>query len=159
MIVEIILLIFILWIYATFSSKNSNFTNCKDNGIIDEFERDEITTLKYLRRVIDTICLELNITEIFDLKRQNTKTFAENNIIYVVIFDKTNELYELNTIVYYVVHVLTHLVIKSETHESKFIQMQKKILTIVKNYKFYDPEISLDKNYPCLTCLKSAKKN
>jgi len=77
-----------------------------------------------------------------------TFTNKSKSIIYLVLWDpKSNSLFDDNTILYSLLHELSHILSPSPYHDTLFNLIESHLLQSAQDLGFYDPSIPFNKNY------------
>lgn len=150
---ELLLVIIIIWIYATYSSANSNLVSKKCLAACQMTKEKKIReSLTLMSKLIDMLCYNLDLAEIFQVK-----VGKQNNIIgktiYLILWDENRNMkFDDNTIAFNLIHIFTHHLTESSKHNKIYKAKNNELLKIATRLKFYHPEIPLEPGYPKNIC-------
>lgn len=142
----IIVMIFMLIMFYTPIIQN----NSKSNN--DERER----VVDWLKMVVDHVCRKCNMNPNYELRTDTNITYTEKSIfnyntsgvIYLAIWDNIdNKLFQINTLVYSVLHEIAHVLSPSIKHEPPFDTIESLLLTTAHQLSYYNPNIPHDPHY------------
>lgn len=105
--------------------------------------------IKGLKNKINNILEHENIKIYYDIVESYNITYTTNKkLIHLVIWNnKENKYYDDNTLLYVLIHEITHIIC-NDNHESKnFNYIEEKLLKTAYNYNYYNDQINSE--YPC----------
>lgn len=135
-VIILILLFLVVYLLIKVYNPNTKATNSQD------------IRLKAIKSELKQILKEDNIKCDFVIKESNyTKSYTEDDIIYLTLFDSSNQPYDTNTIRYLAIHQLAHLVSNNKyDHTDLFNVLEDRYQKIAaKKFGF---ELNLRKKYP-----------
>lgn len=141
----IIIIIVLIWIYVRFDITWNH----------SEFIRQEKIkeTVQWLYRSVNDICYNCDMAPIYEIRESFHITYSEkiNNtkgIIYLVIWDNEHQsVFNRNTLLYSVIHEITHILSPSINHKEPFDSIETLLLNKAVELLYYDPNIPLEPNY------------
>lgn len=146
MILELLILIFILWL-ATTPPRLPKKSYLEYNNKIQE-------KLDFIYANLQNLLLQDNLNLKFTLNPSDKQTYTENKShIYLVLTKSNGQFYDDNTLIYAAIHELSHIICPSsnneDPHTSIFETIQNHYLNLAKEYKLYNPNKPIDPDYPC----------
>lgn len=113
-------------------------------------------TIKWLYRSVNDICYHSNMSPIYEIIENDQITYTEKiikndiskGIIYLVIWDDThNRLFQTNTLIYAILHEITHIISPSSHHEAPFDSIENILLNKAIALGYYDRDIPFESHY------------
>lgn len=143
MILEILLLIFILWLVS-----QGVYRKDRRNTRIDRVEEK----IAEIIAILDEICYRSNIDPSYSIEVSDTHTYVENKYaIHLVVWNQEkNCLYDDQTLISAAIHELTHILCPGRDHSPLFNSMEEHFQDLAIEIGVFDPEKDPDSTYPCL---------
>lgn len=146
--VVVALVIVLLLVYVKY---NPNYTN-------HNFHRNQQINLtkKWLYKCVNDVCNHCNMNPLYEIKENSVITYTEKltsshsikGTINLVIWDeKTQNLFNRNTLVYAVLHEISHILSPSTDHNPPFDSIESTLLKKAQELSYYDPKIPIEPNY------------
>lgn len=116
-------------------------------------------TIQWLYRAVNDICYRCNMSPIYDIVETTQITYTDkitkpHNIkgtIYLVLWnDRHGRVFSHNTLIYAMLHEITHILSPSIHHEPPFDSIEAILINMAINLGYYDPNIPMESNYMTL---------
>lgn len=150
-IISILILLLLIWIYLRYDCK-ANHSNIVRAETVNQ-------TIKWLYQTINHICNSCNMHPIYEIKETHQITYTEKvssphnikGIIYLVIWDEINNIpFNKNTLLYAMIHEISHILSPSIHHQPPFDSIENLLLSTATNLGYYNPNLGIDSNYMTL---------
>lgn len=147
----VMVLIFLSWMYIKINPKIEYYENIRKQQVND--------TIQWLYRSVNDICYRCNMTPIYEIIETSQITYTDkvtkpHNIkgtIYLVVWDeKHGRVFNHNTLIYAMLHEITHILSPSIHHEPPFDSIESILMNMAINLNYYDPNIAMESNYMTL---------
>lgn len=127
---------------------------------MDQIKRKKINnTIEWLYRSVNDICYNCNLSPIYNIRETTQITYTDKIIsshnikgtIYFVIWDEINDkIFDNNTLLYAMLHEISHILSPSIHHEPPFDSIESLLLNKAIDLAYYDPNIPFESNYMTL---------
>jgi hypothetical protein len=116
-------------------------------------------TIEWLYQAVNAVCYRCNMSPIYNIieTEQITytdKTISSHNIkgtINLVIWDDTKgRVFNRNTLMYAMLHEITHILSPSIHHEPPFDSIETLLLDTATRLGYYDPSVPIESHYTTL---------
>lgn len=116
-------------------------------------------TIQWLYQIVNDVCYHCNMSPIYDIVETGQITYTDkitkiHNIkgtIYLVVWDEQHcRVFNHNTLVYAMLHEITHILSPSIHHEPPFDSIENILINTAINLGYYDPDMPIESNYMTL---------
>lgn len=155
--IVILILVVLIWIYL--------------RPQIDQYEsirRQQVhNTIQWLYRTVNDICYRCNMAPIYEIIETKQITYTDKvtnphnikGIIYLVVWDEPHgRVFNHNTLIYAMLHEITHILSPSIHHEPPFDSIESILMNMAINLEYYDPTVPFESNYMTLDLGKNDMK-
>lgn len=120
-------------------------------------------TIQWLYQAVNDVCYRCNMSPIYDITETEQITYTDkitssHNItgsIYLVVWDDTRgRVFTHNTLIYAMLHEITHILSPSIHHEPPFDSIETLLLDTAISLGYYDPSIPIESHYTTLDLTK-----
>jgi hypothetical protein len=141
----------LIWMYVKFNVESNSYELIRRQNVND--------TIEWLYQIINDVCYHCNMSPIYDIVETSqitytdkiTKTHNIKGTIYLVVWDdKYGRVFNHNTLVYAVLHEISHILSPSIHHEPPFDSIESLLMNTAINLGYYDPSIPMESNYMTL---------
>lgn len=94
--------------------------------------------------MMNKICKKVSDTKISEEKQSYT---INKEKIYLCLYDKNNQYYSNNMLIYVLLHEFSHVLCKSVGHTDEFYDIFNRVLQDAVERGVYDPNIPIDETY------------
>lgn len=117
------------------------------------------TTINWLHQISNRICEACHVRPQYQIQESTQLTFIDKshhtNTINLVLWNPlTNQLFDHNTLVYAMIHEITHILSPANNHEPPFDILELRLLNKASELGYYDATRSIDHNYITLDSLR-----
>lgn len=130
---------------------------------VDEYEiarRQHVhNTIQWLYRAVNDVCYRCNMSPSYQIVETSQITYTDkvatpHNIkgtIYLVVWcEQHGRVFSHNTLMYAMLHEITHILSPSVHHEPPFDSIESLLINTAINLGYYDPNIPIEPNYMTL---------
>lgn len=116
-------------------------------------------TIRWLYQAINDICYQCNMSPIYEIKETSRITYTDKvssshnvkgTINLVIWDDKYGRIFNYNTLIYAMLHEITHILSPSIHHEPPFDSIESILLNKAIELSYYDPNIPMEPQYMTL---------
>ena len=116
-------------------------------------------TIQWLYQAVNNVCYHCNMTPIYNIVETSQISYTDkvthpHNIkgtIYLVVWnDKHSRVFNHNTLMYAMLHEITHILSPSIHHEPPFDSIESILINTAIDLGYYDPTIPIESNYMTL---------
>jgi hypothetical protein len=150
----ILLIIGLICIYIKFEPKTNDINH------YELIRKQKVTeTIQWLYQAVNDICYRCNMSPIYDIIETTQITYTDKIInphnikgtIYLVIWDEIHgRVFNHNTLIYAILHEITHILSPSIHHEPPFDSIESILLNAAIDLGYYDPNIPIESHYMTL---------
>lgn len=148
MAIVVVIVLFLIIIFVRFDYKYDKEEN--------ERQKKVDKTINWLYKAANEICYKSGMYPLYEIRETFGLTYSEKThgihntkgIIYIVIWDKEKkQIFDYNTLIYAVIHEITHILNPTLNHEKPFDVIESILLKNAEELKYYDKKIPIDKDY------------
>lgn len=149
--VIILLIAILVWIYIRFDSKVNQYEYVRLQTVND--------TVRWLYQSVNDICNHCNMSPIYEIRETTQITYTEkitfpHNIkgtIHLVVWDENHgRIFSHNTLMYAMLHEISHILSPSIHHEPPFDSIEALLLNTATSLGYYDPNTPIESHYMTL---------
>ena len=147
-IITILLIMGLVWIYFRFDSGMNQYEQVRHQKVND--------IIQWLYQATNDICYNCNMSPIYEIKETSQITYTDKvssslNIkgtIYLVVWNESQgRTFHHNTLIYAMLHEITHILSPSIHHEPPFDSIESILLNKAIDLQYYDPNIPIEPHY------------
>lgn len=146
----IFLVLCISFLYFPFNNRINPHQQLKQQKVND--------TIQWLYRSVNDICYQCNMSPIYEIIETSQITYTDkitNSVstgkIYLVVWNESrDQLFNYNTLMYAMLHEISHILSPSVHHEPPFDSIESMLLNKAIDLNYYNPNISIESNYMTL---------
>lgn len=147
--ISLIIIFGLIWFYLTFDSDQYQSVRAK-----------QITeTINWLYHSVNDVCHHCNMSPIYNIVESHQITYTDklttthtiNGTINLVIWnDKYNRIFHRNTLIYAMLHEISHILSPSIHHDPPFDSIESILLNMATRLGYYDPNVPIESHYVTL---------
>jgi len=147
--IVILLIIVLIYIYVKFDSRLISNYELIRNQKVNEM-------IQWLYQAVNDICYRCNMSPVYNIIETSHITYTDKVInshtirgtIYLVIWDeKHGRVFNHNTLIYAILHEITHILSPSIHHKPPFDSIETLLLNTAIDLGYYDPNMEIEPHY------------
>lgn len=150
-VIVVLIIVGLIWIYFRFDHKVNQYELIRQQKVNE--------TIQWLYQAVNDVCYHCNMAPIYNIFETTQITYTDkvtnpHNIkgtIYLVVWnDKHGRVFSHNTLIYAMLHEITHILSPSIHHEPPFDSIESILMNTAINLGYYNPNIPIESNYMTL---------
>ncbi len=146
--ISILLVIILLWIYIRFDNEINRYEIIKKQRVNNMIE--------WLYYTVNDICYECDVSPTYNIVETSQITYTDKIIkghdsmgtIYLVVWnDKQNRVFNHNTLIYAILHEISHILSPSIHHNPPFDSIETTLLDKAIDLGYYNKNIPFESDY------------